>query len=277
VKSAAEHRRQWIHFVISAATMFALAGFTVWRASVTAWRPPTDRIYFFPNNTWLGSIDHRWLSGWLSRIDRSWFNDFLLGPGTVACFFVAFTLLYAVGGLLHDETDSVLNSHRTVGSDSRWADHKRLMKIILYGLLVRALVGGWGEEVGILASSLVFDPLDLSVELAGIVLGAWLVHTLSYPLFSRRPHFAPGEHDLSGLEHLRARLGIDIASVVATGIYIFIVDPFELRPLTLVERQILSIEIAVVFLTFRCGLRRGLNGSITGGNNFQLSKRPVVS
>jgi hypothetical protein len=27
VKSAAEHRRQWIHFVISAATMFALAGF----------------------------------------------------------------------------------------------------------------------------------------------------------------------------------------------------------------------------------------------------------
>src|SRR5262245_19917855 len=228
--------------------MLLLAGFTVWRASVTAWRPAPDRVYFFPNNTWLGVID------------RSWFNDFLLGPGTVACFFVVFTLLYAAGGVLREDTESILS--RRVRDDSSWADHKRLMKIILYGLLVRALIGGWGEEVGIFASSLVFDPWDLTVELGGIVLGAWLVHTLSYPLFSRVPHFAPGASPYPGLRSLWPDVSIDAVSVLATGFYICIVDPFELRPLTLFERQILALEIAIMFLAFRAAFKRGLNPSL---------------
>jgi hypothetical protein len=241
-------------------TMLVLAGFTVWRAAVTAWRLPPDRVYFFPNDSWLGAIDHRWLGGWLSRIDHSWLNDFLLGPGTVACFFVAFTALYAANGLVHEESRSILDSNRSAGSYSSWADHKRLMKIILYGLLVRALLEGWGEEVGILASQLIFDPLDLTVELGGVVLGAWLVHTLSYPHFSKVPHFPP-EPDIPCLNDLRAKFCIDILSVIATGFYIFIVDPFELRPLMLLERQILSFEIALVFITFRVGLTRGMNPS----------------
>lgn len=188
VKAITENRQQWIHFAISAATMLALAGFTLWRAAATAWRPTADRFYFFPNDTWLGSIDHYWLGGWLNRIDRSWFNDFLLGPGTVACFFVAFTSLYATGGLIREDSGSILNPNQRAESDSSCADHKRLMKI-LYGLLVRALIAGWSEEVGILGSPLVFDPWDLTVELGGVVLGAWLVHSLSYPLFSKSAPF----------------------------------------------------------------------------------------
>jgi hypothetical protein len=144
--------------------MLALARFTVWRAAVTAWRPLENRDYFFPNDNWLGWIDHRWLGDSLSRIDHSWFNDFLLGPGTVACFFVAFTALYAANGLFQTNSVSIFDSNRSLGSTS-WAEHKRLMKIILYGLLVRALLEGWGEEVGIFASQLVFDPWDLTVEL----------------------------------------------------------------------------------------------------------------
>jgi hypothetical protein len=220
--------------------MLVLGSFTVWRAAVTAWRPHEERLYFFPKDTWLG------------RVDRSWLNDFLLGPGTVACFFVAFTALYAADGLLH--------SNRTEDSSSSWSDHKRLMRIILYGLLVRALIGGWGEEVGIFASSFIFDPWDLTVELGGIVLGAWLVHTLSYPLFSSVAHFPP-KPDLPNLTDLRARFGTDVLSVLATGFYIFIVDPFELQPLTLVERQILALELAVVFIAFRVGMTRGMNPS----------------
>jgi hypothetical protein len=54
-------------------------------------------------------------------------------------------------------------------------------------------------------------------------------------------------------------MGIDFLSVLATGFYIFLVDPFELRPLTLVERQILCLEVAVVFVAFRAGLKRGMN------------------
>jgi hypothetical protein len=60
------------------------------------------------------------------------------------------------------------------------------------------------------------------------------------------------------------KLGIDAVSIIATGFYIFIVDPFELRPLTLVERQMLSVEVAIVFITFRtfrAGLRRGMGPS----------------
>lgn len=261
MKAITEHRRQWIHFVISAATMLPLAGFTVWRAAVTAWRPTTDQFYFFPNDTWLGSIDHYWLGGWLNRIDRGWFNDFLLGPGTVACFFVAFTSLYATGGLIRDGTGSILNPNQRTGCDSSCADHQRLMKIILYGLLVRALIEGWAEEVGILGSPLVFDPWDLTVELGGVVLGAWLVHTLSYPLFSKVPHFAFREPDAPGVSALGAKFGIDALSVIATGFYIFLTDPFELRALTLLERQTLSLEIAIVFITFRAGLKRGMNPS----------------
>ena len=238
--------------------MVLLAGFTVWRAAVTAWRPLPDRFYFFPNDSWVGSIDRRWLNDWLSRVDHSWLNDFLLGPGTVACFFVAFTALYAVDGLFHEEPASIFNSNRPVSSYSSWADHKRLMKIILYGLLVRALVGGWGEEVGIFASQFIFDPWDLTVELGGVVLGAWLVYTLSYPLFSKVPHFPP-ERDVPRLGELRAKFGIDVLSVTATGFYIFLTDPFELRPLTLVERQTLSFELALVFIAFRAGLKRGMN------------------
>jgi len=238
--------------------MFLLAGFTVWRAAVTAWRPIPDRFYFFPNRNWLGSIDHRWLGDWLGRIDHSWFNDFLLGPGTVACFFIAFTALYAADGVFHGESISILDSNRVAESCSSWADHKRLMRIILYGLLVRALLEGWGEQVGIIASRFIFDPWDLTVELGGVVLGAWLVNTLSYPLFSKVPHFPP-RADIPCLKDLRAKFGIDIASVIATGLYIIITDPFELRPLTLVERQILSLELALVFIVSRAGMKRGMN------------------
>jgi len=66
MNTTAEHRRHWIHFAISVATMLVLAAFTVWRAAVTAWRPTTDRFYFFPNHTLLGLIDHQWLGDWLS-------------------------------------------------------------------------------------------------------------------------------------------------------------------------------------------------------------------
>lgn len=192
-------------------------------------------------------------------MDHSWFNDFLLGPGTVACFFVAFTSLYAAGGVLHEDSGSILNPNRGMGRDSSFDDHKRLMKIILYGLLVRALIAGWGEEVGIFASRFVFDPWDLTVELGGIVLGAWLVHTLSYPLFSKAPHFASSEPGIPRLHEFGAKFGIDVVSVIVTGFYIFIVDPFELCPLTLVERQTLALEIAIMFLGFRAGLTRGMN------------------
>jgi hypothetical protein len=239
--------------------MQALAVFTVWRASVTDWRSTRDRFYFFPNTTWIGSIDHYWLGDALRRIDRSWLNDFLLGPGTVACFFVAFTLLYAVGGFLHQDTVSIFNSNRNASSPSAWADHKKLMKIILYALLVRALVEGWAEEVGILASPFVFDPWDLTVELGGIVFAAWLVYGLSYPLFSRVPHFPPGEFNIPLLGPLFAGMGIDALSVIATGFYVFIVNPFELEPLKLLERQSLALEVAVVFVTFRAALKRGMN------------------
>jgi hypothetical protein len=91
-------------------------------------------------------------------------------------------------------------------------------------------------------------------------LGAWLVHTLPYPLFSKVPHFLP-EPDLPSLTALRAKFGIDILSVIGTGVYIFLVDPFELRPLSLLERQTLSLEIALVFIAFRAGLTRGMNPS----------------
>ena len=218
--------------------MLSLALFTVWRAAVTAWRPTAERHYLFPNNTWLGSID------------RSWLNDFLLGPGTVACFFVAFTFLYALHACFRPPTDN-----------RSWADHQRLMKIILYGLLVRALLEAWAEEVGIFTSRFVFDPWDLTVELGGIVLGAWIVPILSYPLFSRLPHFAP-EQTLPKLHALRAAISIDAASVVATGFYIFLTNPFEFQPLTLLERQILALEIGIVFVGFRACLKRGLAPSL---------------
>lgn len=100
------------------------------------------------------------------------------------------------------------------------------------------------------------------MELAGIVLGAWLVHTLSYPLFSKAPHFSSREFFVPSLNDLRAKFSIDVVAVVVTGFYIFIVDPFELRPLTLAERQVLSLEVAIVFLTFRAGLKRGMNPSL---------------
>jgi hypothetical protein len=217
--------------------MLILSALTVWRASVTAWRPTANRLYLFSNHTWLGSID------------RSWLNDFLLGPGNVACFFIAFTFLYALSGLLRHPTNR------------SWADHKRLMKIILYGLLVRALIEAWAEEVGVFASRLVFDPWDLTVELGGIVLGAWIVQMLSYPLFSRLPHFGP-EETLPKLHAMRAAISIDAASVVATGFYIFLTDPFELQPLTLLERQILALEIGIVFVGFRACLKRGMGPSL---------------
>jgi hypothetical protein len=168
----------------------------------------------------------------------------------VACFFVVFTALYAADGLFHQES---------AGSDSAWTDHKRLMKIILWGLLVRALIEAWGEEVGIFASPFIFDPWDLVVELGGIVIGAWLVHLLSYPLFSKVPHFPPGESGMPGLNQLRAKFGTDVLSVIMCGFYIAIVDPFELRPLTLVERQMLCLEVAIVFIASRAALTRGMN------------------
>jgi hypothetical protein len=239
--------------------MVMLGSFTIWRAAVTAWRPIADRFYLFPNHSWIGWIDHEWLGDWLKQIDHCWVNDFLLGPGTVACFFVAFTSLYAAGGLLSEDSQSIFDSKRDQGSDSSWADHQRLMKIILYALLVRALIEGWAEEVGVFASPFTFDPWDLSVELGGIVIGAWLVHTLSYPLFSKAPHFSPGESSIPSWNHLRRKCGVDIGSVVATGFYIFIVNPFELHPLTLIERQTLCLEVAIVFIAFRAALWRGLN------------------
>jgi hypothetical protein len=259
VKVTRQHRLRWIHFAISATTMLTLGGCTVWRAAVTAWRPIPDRLYFFPNDNWLGRIDHSWL------------NDFLLGLGTIACFFVVFTALYAADGLLHGDSPSILDSNRTASNPSACSDHKRLMKIILYGLLVRALIEGWGEEVGLFGSPLIFDPWDLTVELAGVILGAWLVHTLSYPLFSTAPHFAP-DPDFPGLQDLIARFGVDILSVMATGFYIGLVDPFELSPLTLSERQILSLEVALVFVTFRAGLKRGMNP-----DPFYLTTAPLTT
>jgi hypothetical protein len=63
------------------------------------------------------------------------------------------------------------------------------------------------------------------------------------------------------MNDLRAKFGIDALSVTATGFYIFLTDPFELRPLTLVERQTLSFELALVFIAFRAGLKRGMNPS----------------
>ena len=132
------------------------------------------------------------------------------------------------------------------------------MKIILYALLVRALIEGWGEEVGLFGSPFIFDPWDLTVELGGVILGAWMVHILSYPLFSTAPYFAP-EPDFAGLNDFLVRFGVDILSVMATGFYISLVDPFEPLPLTLIERQILSLEVAIVFITFRAGLKRGMN------------------
>jgi hypothetical protein len=161
--------------------------------------------------------------------------------------------------LLSEDSQSIFDSKRDQGSDSSWADHQRLMKIILYALLVRALIEGWAEEVGVFASPFTFDPWDLSVELGGIVIGAWLVHTLSYPLFSKAPHFSPGESSIPSWNHLRRKCGVDIGSVVATGFYIFIVNPFELHPLTLIERQTLCLEVAIVFIAFRAALWRGLN------------------
>ena len=238
--------------------MLTLGGCTIWRAAVTSWRPKPERFYFFPNDNWLGLIDHRWLDDWLSRIDHSWLNDFLLGPGTIACFFIVFTTLYAADSLFHGDSPSILDSNRTAGKPSACADHKRLMKIILYSLLVRALIEGWGEEVGLFGNPFIFDPWDLTVELCGVILGAWLVHILPYPLFSTTPHFSP-EPDFAGQNDLLIRFGADILSVMATGFYIFLVDPIELRPLTLIERQILSLEVALVFITFRGGLKRGMN------------------
>jgi hypothetical protein len=98
------------------------------------------------------------------------------------------------------------------------------------------------------------------VELGGVVLGAWLVHTLSYPLFSAVPPFPP-KPDIPRLNDLAGKFGIDVAAVVATGFYILLVDPFELRPLTLVERQLLCLEVALVFIGFRAGLKRGMTPS----------------
>jgi hypothetical protein len=131
-------------------------------------------ITFFPNDTALGLID------------RSWLNDFLLGPGTVACFFVAFTLLYAAGGLLHQESADLFISNRSYGNDSSWSDHRRLIKIILWGLLARALIEAWCEEVGVFASRSVFDPWDLTIELGGIIFGAWLVRSFLTRSFPKR-------------------------------------------------------------------------------------------
>jgi hypothetical protein len=165
-------------------------------------------------------IDHRWLGDWLSRIERSWLNDFLWGPGTVACFFGVFTALYATDALFHGETRSIFTPKRSIDDDCSWSDHKRLMKVILYGLLVRALAEGWGEEVGMLASTFVFDPWDLSVELAGVVVGAWLVHTLSYPLFSKAPYFGLNS-TVPDFNALPSKFGVDVLSVLGTGFYIF--------------------------------------------------------
>jgi hypothetical protein len=276
VAITSDQRREWTHFALSAVTMLILAGFTVWRAAVTAWRPTADRFYFFPNNTWLGSIDQLWLAGWLSRIDHSWLNDFLLGPGTVACFFVAFTAMYAAGGLFYQNSGGILSLNGSLHSDSSWADHKRLMHIILWGLLVRALIEGWGEEVGVFPSRFIFDPWDLSVELGGIVIGAWIVYSLSYPLFSKVPHFPPRESDMPGESQLSGKFAIDVVSVIVTGIYIFIVNPFEIRPLTLVERQTLCLEIAIVFIAFREGLKRGIHPS-PGSKNGVVAQLPHFS
>jgi hypothetical protein len=132
------------------------------------------------------------------------------------------------------------------------------MKIILYGMLVRALIGAWAEEVGIFSSPFIFDPWDLTVELGGVILGAWMVHMLSYPLFSKVPPFS-SEVDVPSLRALRSKFGIDVLSVIASGFYILIVDPFELRPLTLDERQMLAIELAIVFIAFRAGVKQGMN------------------
>jgi hypothetical protein len=71
--------------------------------------------------------------------------------------------LNAKHALFHEQTQDICTPKRRMDNDCSWSDHKRLMKLILYGLLVGALAEGWGEEVGMLASTFVFDPWDLSV------------------------------------------------------------------------------------------------------------------
>src|SRR5262245_4584248 len=153
--------REWNHFVVSLLTIGPLAVTTVWRSFMTT-GPIKDRRYFFPNTTWIGWIDHHWLRDSLNRIDHNWFNDFILGPGTVSCFYLAFTGLYAIAGLA--------SSHE---SATHASNHKRRLKIILYVILGRALFSGWAEEVQLVPSPFIFDVKDVVIEGAGVVLAYW--------------------------------------------------------------------------------------------------------
>jgi len=49
-----------------------------------------------------------------------------------------FTAVYPTGGLFREESLSIFRWNRSTGSAS-WADHKKVMQIILYALLVRAI------------------------------------------------------------------------------------------------------------------------------------------
>src|SRR5262245_59360456 len=177
--------------------------------------PIKDRRYFFPNTTSIGWIDHHWLRDSLNRIDHNWFNDFILGPGTVACFYLAFTGLYAIAGLA--------SSHE---SATHASNHKRRLKIILYVILGRALFSGWAEEVQLVPSPFIFDVKDVVIEGAGVVLAYWMIQVLSYPRFSRFAPFMWAESESPAEKKQGPRFVVDVAAILTGDAYTWIVDPF---------------------------------------------------
>jgi hypothetical protein len=231
--------------VVCLLTIGPLAVTTVWRSFMTT-GPIKDRRYFFPNNTWVGWIDHHWLRDSLNRIDHNWFNDFILGPGTVACFYLAFTGLYALAGLVG-----------RLGSARHASNHKRRMKIILYVILGRALLSGWAEEVQLIPSPFIFDVKDVVIEGAGVVLAYWMIQVLSYPRFSRVAPFICVESK-SAQKKQGPKFVVDIAAILTGGAYTWIVDPFGVNPLTRTQLWMLPLELSVVFLAVRWALQDAL-------------------
>jgi hypothetical protein len=229
------------HFAVSVLAMGSLSMITVWRNIMTT-GPTKDRYYFFPNDTWIGRIDRDWLGDLLNTVDHSWLNDFLLGPGTVSCFYLAFTVLYAFAGLFSSPTPP------------RIAGHQRRMQIILYVILGGMLYSAWTEEVQLVPSPFIFDVKDVVIEGAGALLGFWMIRLLSYPNLSGRPQFA----DMIRTTNLAPKFLVDVAAVFAGAAYTWIVDPFGLAPSTVYPLWTLPLEFSLVFLVVRRALVRGL-------------------
>ncbi len=238
------HRTEWKQLAFSLLTTIPLAIATVWRSFMTT-GPIKNRHYLFPNNTWIGWIDRHLLASWLNKIDHNWLNDFLLGPGTVACFYLAFTSLYAIAGVLRKRVPP--------------SNHKRRMKIILYVILGRALYSGWSEEVQLVPSPFVFDVTDVVVEGAGVVLGYWMIQILSYPLFSRSDPFVFGEIEATNDKKQVPKFVIDMAAVLTGFAYTWIVDPFGLTPSPRTQLWTLPLELSVIFIAIRWALQDALS------------------